>query len=153
LEAFNSKLHLTCLPRYLVKPERREGKQSSSIVVSLADADQANYLIKHGVLAMGTHHRVDRYYATRPWDQCGRCQGFGHHYQRCKSEPKCKFCAAPHTSSQHRCDRCNTRGKRCQHTVLCCANCGEPHMATQTTCYANNAKAAREARQQSGLNF
>lgn len=134
LETYNRLIQLPCQPRYLVRPDRREGKTHTSVVVSLTDKAQANHILKHGVLIMGTHHKAGKYYATRPWDICTKCQDFGHHWQRCTAAARCKFCAGPHSTRQHQCNKCHAKGKRCSHTILHCANCMENHMSTDPSC-------------------
>src|SRR5262249_18039744 len=151
LETYNSKAKLTTLPRYLSRPEKRQGKSNSSIVVCMQNAADAEYIIKHGVMAMGTHHKAEKHYSVRRWDQCTKCQDFGHHWQRCILDPRCRLCGQEHNTRDHQCDRCNIKGRRCPHTTLCCANCMEPHQASDPACEGAKAMAACIAKKEALL--
>jgi hypothetical protein len=150
LETYNSKVKLAMAPRYLTRPEKRRNKTNTSAVIAFKENEAASYILRNGVMAMGVHHKAEKFYSARPWDQCMKCQGFGHHWQRCDRVPACRLCAQEHETKDHKCDTCPTRGKKCSHTTLCCANCEGPHTASDPGCDSANAIAARNARKEAG---
>ena len=82
LENYNSRVKLAMAPRYLSRLEKRQGKTNTSAVIAFKDGDLANYILKNGVMAMGVHHKKEKLYTARSWDQFMKCQRFGHHRQR-----------------------------------------------------------------------
>lgn len=69
--------------------------------------------------------------------QCHRCQGFGHHSQHCRRQPRCVKCGKAHFS--------NTCGAGPEAVPRCC-NCGASHPASYRGCKAAQ-KAANSNRQ------
>ena len=135
IETYNSKIQLATYPRYLTKPESRQGKEKSSIVIALRNQTAADYTLKHGVMVKGSQLKTVKYLSARPFDQCSKCQSFGHHWQRCNLNGHiCKFCAGLHPSNKHECKTCDKQGKACPHTLYRCYHCGEAHAATDPRC-------------------
>ena len=135
IETYNSKIQLAIQPRYLTRPDRREGKEKSSVVIAIREEPAAEYALRHGVMVMGSQLKTSKYLSARPYDQCTNCQGFGHHWQRCTQKtPTCKLCAGPHASSKHKCKTCEKEGKACHHTLYCCTHCSGIHAATDPKC-------------------
>ncbi|KAI0702176.1 hypothetical protein C8Q76DRAFT_595714, partial [Earliella scabrosa] len=69
--------------------------------------------------------------------QCTKCFVFGHAEPECSSKHYvCEVCARDHHATQHRemseCCRDAPADQDCPH--LRCANCGGPHVATDTEC-------------------
>jgi hypothetical protein len=141
LETYNSIGELACRPRYLSRPERRQGKANTSVVISLENRHQgaANHILRRGIMAMGVHHKTEKFYSARPWDQCPKCQGFGHQWQRCQARIACRICAQNHETRYHECNMCATKGKTCPYSKLVCANCGGAHVASDPKCEAKEA--------------
>ena len=135
IETHNPSASLTTLPRYITRPENRTGKQESSICVCVSSEALANQLVKKGVLIDCQRRKAERYWTARPSDQCRSCLGFGHHWKRCNTSPRCHLCGNNHKTGEHTCSLCPTsRGKRCPHTILRCANCEGDHRASDRTC-------------------
>ena len=135
VETHNPGVTLTTTPRYITRPENRTGKRDSSIVICVASESLANQLTKKGVLIDCQRRKSERYWAARPSDQCSSCQGFGHHWKRCVTNPICRLCAQAHKTGDHVCPQCpSSRGKQCPHTVLRCINCDMDHHASDRTC-------------------
>jgi hypothetical protein len=133
INRFNPKLTLANLPRWLTKPESREGKEFSSAVIAVRTQDEQVVAAK-GISVNGRMRRTAPFLSARPSDQCGVCQHFGHHWQRCQNQARCKFCAGPHRSREHHCNQCGSTGRDCSHTAARCCNCKEEHFSTSPKC-------------------
>jgi len=135
IESHNPNIKLTTTPRYITRPEARVGKRDSSVCVCLNSEALANQMVRRGVLVDCQRRKAERYWPARPTDQCSSCQGFGHHWRRCTAELACRMCSKSHKTSEHNCSHCpNSRGKRCPHTILRCANCDGDHYASDRSC-------------------
>jgi hypothetical protein len=133
----NADLKLAATPRYLTRPESRVGKSASTIVLAFHTEAEAKAHCSRGIIIDGQKKKTDRFWQARATDQCTQCQGFGHHWKRCKSIPRCRICAENHTTDNHTCPLCpTTKGKECAHTARKCALCGEPHCANDPKCTA-----------------
>ena len=105
-----------------------------SICVCVSSEALANQLVKKGVLIDCQRRKAERYWTARLSDQCRSCHGFGHHWKRCNTSPRCHLCGK-HKTGEHACPLCPTsRGKRCPHPILRCANCEGDHRASDRTC-------------------
>jgi hypothetical protein len=134
IEDFNSKVKVMNTPRYLLRPERRVGKQHSSVVFAFQNRDVLKNLVRSGLHAMGNSQKVEEFFSVRPVDQCPKCQGFGHHHQRCKKDPSCRICSETHLTSEHKCNTCKSISKLCPHSTPKCINCSGKHKANDPTC-------------------
>jgi hypothetical protein len=136
IETYNPSIQLMNNPRYLTRPEKRRDKSRSSVVIAIQCKESAETAEQRGILVHGTKRKTAKFIATRPFDQCTRCQHFGHSWQRCKGEERCRLCAGAHATNQHECRICETRGnlKGCQHTLLRCCNCRAAHRASDPNC-------------------
>jgi hypothetical protein len=133
IEEYNE-VKLVTLPRFLTKPEKREGKTRSSIVLAVGSKEEASLLKKNGTLINNRIHVTNTFIDNNPREQCTKCLRFGHTNARCHEEPRCRLCSEEHLTNHHRCNICPTQGRRCQHTKLQCANCGESHVANHPAC-------------------
>lgn len=61
--------------------------------------------------------------------QCMRCLHFGHGTRNCHLKPRCNICASNHETS-----KCPMEGAADQQQQIKCANCGEPHCASDRSC-------------------
>jgi hypothetical protein len=134
IEDFNSRVKVMNTPRYLLRPERRNGKQHSSVVFAVQNKEVLKSIVKSGLHAMGNSQKVEEFYSVRPVDQCPKCQGFGHHHQRCKKAATCRICSAEHLTSEHKCGNCKAVGKLCPHYTPKCINCSGKHKANDPSC-------------------
>ncbi|KAI5719762.1 hypothetical protein M8J76_014372 [Diaphorina citri] len=57
----------------------------------------------------------------QPVMQCFKCLRYGHTSGKCRSEPRCKFCAEPKDDDKEH---------ACKNSDLCCYNCKASHCAT-----------------------
>jgi hypothetical protein len=122
----NHTVKLAQAPRYISRPEKREGKATSSIMIALKSSEDALTLKRMRIIVLYKHKRVSDFHTSCTTDQCHRCLLFGHHHAICNSPqgPLCAICAEPHPTDLHICADCpNRKGRHCVHTVLRCANC------------------------------
>ena len=148
LEEHNPGLQLAAMPRYLVAPNRREGKAFTSAVIALTNSNISEKLCTHGVLLAGKHRKVTEYLSIRPGEQCTQCQGFGHLARNCSNPPACRLCAGEHKTRDHQCTACDAKGKLCEHTHLRCKNCGGGHRASYPECTLHFRAKMRAEREQ-----
>lgn len=134
IETMNPSVKLITTPRWLTKPEQRKNKGFSSIVIAVQSHNEAESILKKSLWLFNRKLKTARYLAVKPTDQCGRCQGFGHHATRCNIAVRCQICAAGHETRIHTCNTCNKRGKVCSHVDLKCANCDKAHKANDPSC-------------------
>lgn len=135
IETHNPTITLTTLPRYLTRPENRINKRDSSVCVCVNSETLARQMTKQGVLILCQRRKTERYWTARPSDQCTNCQGFGHHWRRCRLAARCRLCAQQHKTTEHTCPTCpRANGKQCPHTTLRCNNCDGPHHASDRSC-------------------
>ena len=134
IERHNSTVALMGTPRYLSRPERRVGKMATSAVVAVRTEDEAKGILRQGLMIGGRVCKTERFFGARPTDQCNNYQGFGHHWQKCKAEPRCRICSGKHKTTEHTCKQCNIRGRKCPHDNLKCANCNGAHRASDPEC-------------------
>src|SRR5690606_32436666 len=133
IETYNPRIKLAMAPRWLTRPEAREGKKFSSVVITIDD-QESKKLMKRGLYVLGVNRKTEQYFTSRPTDQCGQCLNFGHHWRQCTTKPRCKFCASAHLTKDHVCKDCGLKGKNCGHGPLKCCNCGKGHLATDPKC-------------------
>jgi hypothetical protein len=131
---YNKDIKLAAPPRWLTKKEAREGKLHSSVLLSFKTKQEADQVIKTGLLIGAVQTRCAAYRDTQPTSQCNACQGYGHHSTICRKKVRCQLCAGDHNTRLHTCTTCQTTGKPCSHTVFKCANCQGPHRANTPTC-------------------
>jgi hypothetical protein len=110
-----------------------KSKQTSSIVVAFKTEEEAKK-IGSRITILGQSLRTERYRSTPPTTQCSNCQAFGHNANRCRNQAACQLCAESHTTTQHNCSSCSTKGKPCRHTLPKCCNCKKPHFANSKDC-------------------
>ena len=135
IEQCNSNITLMNLPRYMSKPEARVGKLATSAVVAVRTEAEANKMLLGGLMIGGKRCKTEKYFASRPTDQCSTCQGFGHHWQKCRKEARCRICSEQHKTTEHECKQCpQLKGKHCSHTTLKCINCQGNHRASDPVC-------------------
>ena len=131
---YNSGVHLLNLPRFMVRPEGREGKEATSFVLSFTSEYDANKAIKNGISVYGIVRKCTKFYTASPSTQCTVCWQFGHAWQRCRAPPICRVCSENHSTRDHHCLHCNTKGLSCIHIPKKCALCTGPHMASDRSC-------------------
>jgi len=135
LTTFNSGLSLTSQPRWLTTDDARAGKTASTVVISITGPRASDYVGKR-LAAFSSTYRTERRLRFNSHTQCSKCQGYGHHCNRCANPVSCRWCASPHPTGNHTCPTatCRIRGRPCSHTILRCVNCQGPHDAHTTQC-------------------
>ena len=130
---YNNNIQLAAPPRWLTKKEAREGKLHSSVLVCFRTKQEADGVIKIGLLIGAVQTRCAAYRDTQPNRQCNACQSFGHHSIVCRKKIKYQLCTGEHNTHHHICLTYQTTGKPCSHTTLKCTNCQGPHKANSAT--------------------
>ena len=131
---YNNNIQLAAPPRWLTKKEAREGKLHSSVLLCFKTKQEADGVIKKGLLIRVVQTRFAAYRDTQPNSQCNACQGFGHHSTVCRKKVRCQLCAGEHNKCHHICPTCQTTGKPRSHTTLKCANYQGLHKANSPSC-------------------
>src|SRR5690606_14885610 len=141
IESYNLSVNLLNNPRWLMRPEKREGKKSSSVSIALDNQDVATLCVNKGLRVNMQLLKVEHFVMNRAGQQCSTCQSFGHHYARCpKKQPVCRLCGASHKTTDYKCTTCNRRGSRCEHLIHFCANCQTTgHRASDNSCAVKKA--------------
>lgn len=134
ISLYNNGLQVIGDPYWLTSAEKRQVQKAGSIVAAFATEKEASTCIRNRVYIAGISARVEKVYSTPMNAQCRQCQGFGHLENRCRNHAKCQICGESHPTVQHLCNTCQTRGKKCMHTLPKCANCKEPHTADAKDC-------------------
>jgi hypothetical protein len=122
--------------RWLTTPEKRVGKQASTMVISLAGTVTMEDLGTPTLIAFNRLCTIQQYFQFSPTQQCNKCQRYGHPLQKCPATtPTCGVCAENHSTSAHPCTipACKA-GPTCTHPPICCINCKAPHKATDPNC-------------------
>lgn len=122
-------------PWWLVAADRRAGKATSAIVISIAG--KVPNLGASTVTLFNNSCKVVPFIPASPLTQCGHCQKFGHPSGLCRkgTPPACGICAAPHTTADHPCQSKDcSGGPTCPHPPILCVNCGDPHESRSAGC-------------------
>jgi hypothetical protein len=139
----NEKLHSNLQIRGLRWLARTDGKQFSTLIIETASAEQANRLIREGIVVGYDLKSVERYDTKCRITQCFKCQKYGHISTICMNAEKCGYCGEEHSS-----ESC---AEKTQATRMKCAGCnGGNHTAWSKICPARikelgRAKAAKLA--------
>lgn len=111
-------------PWGVAKLGQREGKQASSIVLSIVGPHRAGGTQK-GFLIQKDRLRVTSYILFDASTQCTHCLHFGNHQARWKELPSCAICARSLLTDLHTCvhAECKIKGTTCLYTSMLCSNC------------------------------
>jgi hypothetical protein len=123
-------------PRWLTSPERRQGKEASSMVVTFIGEMTKKSLGATRLAMFNRECNVAEYISFGPSTRCNKCQIYGHPTQRCTADGyTCAVCAQPHATKDHPCaiENCKA-GHSCNHPPIRCANCQQPHKASDRNC-------------------
>ena len=134
VELFNRGLKLVTKPAWLSTEENRQHKMHSSAVIAFATQEEAQKALRTRVVVAGISINTAVYTDNKPYEQCLKCQGFGHTHQRCKNTTRCQICAERHNTRDHTCAICKKGQELCGHTVIKCSNCKEAHRADSASC-------------------
>jgi hypothetical protein len=153
IEEQNYAVQLTQLPRYMSYPDKRAGKDLSSIVIAVYTHAEADKLKRTHININYAPCQTTDYYSSCPTDQRRCCQKLGHHQATCKADdgPVCGFCIGVYPTDKHSYSQYPGHGgKSCAHTMYKCVNCVEAgnddtkHVAFNPHCPIK-AKAIRDA--------
>jgi len=79
---------------WLTSPERRQGKQASSMVVTFIGEMTKKSLGATSLPMFNREYTIAEYITFGPSTQCNKCQTYGHLTQRCTaSNHTCAMCA------------------------------------------------------------
>ena len=120
----------------------RLGKTSakaSTVLVDVASPQQANLLIREGVVLGYIHHAAELFHRNCRVTRCYQCQGIGHMARVCRHKPCCGWCS----SQEHTDKACPPRAAQ---QPARCVNCKGDHPAWAGSCPVRQ-KAVAQARQ------
>jgi hypothetical protein len=123
-------------PRWLTSPDRRQGKEASSMVITLIGEMTKKSLGANSLVMFNRKCDIAEYITFGPSTRCNKCQQYGHPTQRCTaSYHTCAVCALPHPTREHPCTIGNCKaGHSCNHPPIRCTNCQQPHKASDRNC-------------------
>jgi hypothetical protein len=136
IESTYPTLQMGQTPRWLTSPERRQGKEASSMVITLVGEITKKSLGADSLTMFNRQCKVTEYITFSPSTRCNKCQLYGHPTQRCAAASHtCAVCAQPHATKDHPCAIANCRaGHSCNHPPIRCVNCEQPHKASDRNC-------------------
>jgi hypothetical protein len=136
LEVTHPSLKMGQTPRWLTSPERRQGKEASSMVIILIGEMTKKSLGASSLAVFNRECDIAEYITFGPITRCNKCQQYGHPTQRCMADNHtCAVCALPHPTKDHPCAIGNCKaGHSCNHPPIRCANCQQPHKASDRNC-------------------
>ena len=134
VKLFNKELKLVTEPVWLSTEENRQNKAHSSAVIAFATQEEVQKALRTKIMIAEISVCTAEYTDNKPYDQCQKCQGFEHTYQKCVNQTKCQICAESHHTKTHTCQICKNEQQVCEHTVLKCANCKEAHKINSAVC-------------------
>jgi hypothetical protein len=106
---------------------KRPDKTMSSIVIEFTKPEDANKIIKEGLVWEGEMCQSERYERKCRLKQCFQCQKYGHIGTQCKAAKTCGYCAQQHSSWE-------CPSKAGQGTTKKCAVCHGAHEAWNQEC-------------------
>jgi hypothetical protein len=123
-------------PRWLTRPERRQGKETSSMVITLIGEITKKSLGAESLAVFNRECKIAEYITFGPSTRCNKCQLYGHPTQRCTADGyTCAVCAQLHATKDHPCTIANCKaGHSCNHPPIRCSNCQQPHKASDRNC-------------------
>jgi hypothetical protein len=94
----NTKLHPNLQIRKLRWLNRTDGKEFSTLIIEADNAEDANRLIREGVIMGYDLKLTERYDSKCRITQCFKCQKYGHISHACLNAQKCGFCGEGHST-------------------------------------------------------
>lgn len=131
---FNKGLKPIGVPYWISTKENRLVNRAGSVAIAFGTEEEANRAIRNRLYIAGISARVTKFYSVAPTTQCQKCRGFGHLDTYCRKEEKCDFCCENHSTQQHYCTVCKTKGKSCIHLIPKCINCKGNHQSSNKCC-------------------
>ena len=135
IKTFNKGLNPIGMPHWISSRENRQVKQAGSVAIAFATQQEAERAIWNRLYIAGISSRVTKFYNVAQTTQCDKCQAFGHVESYCRRNAACRLCGAhDHSTQQHYCSVCKSKGVHCSHLAPKCANCEGDHTANTKTC-------------------
>lgn len=131
---FNKGLKPIGMPHWISTIENRKVNKAGSVAIAFATEEEANRAIRNRLYIAGISVRVTKFHTVAPTTQCTNCQGFGHLDSYCRKQASCGLCGDKHSTQQHYCSVCKSKGKSCTHLSPKCVNCTGDHQANSKTC-------------------
>jgi len=113
-------------------------KAVAPLLVSVAEAEQGNYLIDSGVIWDYQLHDCEPFTGDCNITQCFKCYNYGHTAKTCGNRAKCGFCAAP----GHETNDCMQKHNPENHRCAVCASAEAKHPAWAGCCPKRKQKVA-----------
>src|SRR5260221_677053 len=85
----NPGLATSSTPRWLTKPEQRNGKKASSVVIALSGNKANEVASRPRLFAFSATLRIERKLHFGPSTQRAKCQKFGYYSNKCQNLPAC----------------------------------------------------------------
>ncbi|KAI5841733.1 hypothetical protein DFP73DRAFT_596296 [Morchella snyderi] len=131
---YGDKFELAQIPRWITKPEKRAGKEHSSMIIALPGSFTIQTLGLQSLLLFDRRCSLEPYLNIREDTKCRNCLEYGHRQERCSHETgRCGHCAEDHTTDNHPCKSCSGGVKR-THSHIRCYNCKGFHRAIDRAC-------------------
>ncbi len=106
-----------------------QGKKVAPLHIGIAEPEQANKLIDHGLLFGSELHDCEVFSGDCKITQCFKCYSYGHIVKHCRSVVRCGFCAGPgHVSND-----CPSKEDHEKHRCAVCKG-GPNHVAWARQC-------------------
>jgi hypothetical protein len=105
IENTNPTVKVTETPRWLTSPEKRAGKQVSTMIIAICGSATLKGL-GDSVIVASKRCSVETYLTFGPSTQCNYCEGYSHPtvkfpVQKDHSPPTCAVCAERHATELH----------------------------------------------------
>jgi hypothetical protein len=113
----------------------RSGRTSGPLQVSVAEPEQANLLIRDGLIWDYQIHECEPYSGECTVTQCFQCYQYGHVARMCRNTPRCGFCAAPGYATND----CIAKEDRAKHQCVSCGK-GSNHTSWARECPVHERK-------------
>lgn len=123
-------------PRWMCAPTELENKNHASVVFSFYKEEDAQRFKAAGAyLIWGKWCRTAAYEDRPQVRYCAHCWSIEHLTTVCRRQlPRCRLCAADHSSDSHQCELCGDIEGGCEHHPLKCCNCKGQHVANAYDC-------------------
>jgi hypothetical protein len=122
-------------PRWMATKADGKYKPASTIVLAFVGSVSFTELGGRTIRVGNRSCNLTKYILFSAQTQCLNCKGFGHPKEFCNTNPVYAVCAGDHLTSKHECPRKSCQGGyRCMHLIMKCANCKDPHRASNRNC-------------------
>lgn len=121
------------------KPLIRSGRTTGPLHISVLEPEQANTLIKAGLIWDYQLHDCEPYHGDCQITQCFKCYLYGHTAKMCINTTRCGFCAAP----GHSTNDCMAKEDRTKYRCVPCGTKNGNHTSWHKDCPMRSKQAQR----------